>query len=166
MALRRSSAWTGWIVFAGIMIMVISSINIFEGFLALINNERVAVSEGNFVIVDMTSWGWTLVLSGIVLFGVGIGLIAGAGWARITSIVIIGVHAAAQVLWLGAYPIWSLLMITLDTIVLFALCARWSEVRPDLRSQDRAILSADGIPGEAPYGQLPHESPAYRRQVS
>jgi hypothetical protein len=158
MASQRSTAWTGWIVFAGTMIMVISSINIFEGLLALINNERVVAAEGNFVIVDMTSWGWTLVLSGLVMLGIGIGLLAGAGWARIAAIVVIGVHAVAQVAWIGAYPIWSLLMIALDTIVLVALCARWSEARPDLRSED-------GIRGEA-HEQLPHESPAYRRQMS
>src|SRR3954451_19461553 len=146
MASQHSRAWTGWIVFAGIMLMVISSINIFEGFLALISNERVVATRGNFVIVDMTSWGWTLVLSGVVMLGVAIGLLAGAGWARITSIVVIGLHAAAQVLWIGAYPIWSLLMIALDTIVLFALCARWSEIRPNLRSEDTGGLSADGIP--------------------
>ncbi|WP_433727654.1 DUF7144 family membrane protein [Actinoplanes sp. CA-051413] len=155
MATRRGGAWAGWIVFAGVMMTVTSSINIFEGCLALIADERVVATADEFILVDLTSWGWTLVLFGVVMLGSGLGLFAGAVWARIASVVVIGLHAVAQVLWLGAYPVWSLLMITLDTVVLFALCARWAESRPALRSRDIESRSADGIRGEELYGQLP-----------
>jgi uncharacterized membrane protein len=131
----------------------------------LIADERVVATADDFVVVDVTSWGWTLIVAGTVMLGAGTGLLAGAAWARVGSIVVIGLHAVAQVLWLGAYPIWSLLMIVLDIVVLFALCSRWSEFRPDLHSRGRG-LSADEIQGEALNGQLPHESPAYRRPVS
>ena len=62
------------------------------------------------------------------------GLLAGMTWARIVGIIVVGLHAIAQVAWIGAYPIWSLLMIALDTLVLFALTARWSGAREDLRT--------------------------------
>jgi hypothetical protein len=91
----------------------------------------------------------------VVLVGIGISLLRGAGWARIAAIVVIGLHAVAQVLWLGAYPIWSLLMIALDTLVLFALCVRWGEVLSDLHARDSRELSPDAGRGDALYGRLP-----------
>ena len=136
MAERGSWAWAGWIVFASTMLIVVGVINIFEGIIALLYNERVLVTPNNFVVVDLTSWGWTLLISGVLLLIAGIGLMSAQTWARITAIVIVGLHAVTQTAWLGAYPVWSLLMIALDTVLLFALTARWSEVRPALGQVD------------------------------
>jgi hypothetical protein len=155
MAIERSRAWAGWIAFAGTMLLVISTINIFQGFVALIDDERVVATPDKFVLVDVTSWGWTLLLSGVVMLGIGIGLLLGMTWARFAGIVVVALHAVSQVAWFGAYPIWAILMITLDTFVLFALTARWSEAREDLRYDDQA----DSMPG-----QLPRETPAYPRR--
>jgi hypothetical protein len=155
MATGRSRAWAGWIAFAGTMLLVISSINIFQGFVALIDDERVVATPDKFVLVDVTSWGWTLLLSGVVMLGIGIGLLLGMTWARFAGIVVVALHAVSQVAWFGAYPIWAILMITLDTFVLFALTARWSEAREDLRYDDQA---------DSMHGQLPRETPAYPRR--
>ena len=134
MATRRGGAWAGWIAFAGTMLLVIGAINIFQGIVALIDDEHVVATPNNFIIVDITGWGWTLLLWGLAMVAVGLGLLAGMTWARIVGIIVVGLHAIAQVAWIGAYPIWSLLMIALDTLVLFALTARWSEAREDLRT--------------------------------
>lgn len=138
---RESWAWAGWIVFAGTLLLIIGMINLFEGFVALIDDERVVVTPNNFVMVDLTSWGWTLVISGLLLLACGIGLLSAQTWARITAMVIVGLHAVSQIAWIGAYPIWSLLMIALDVVVLFALTARWSGVRGALGRLDEAPAS-------------------------
>jgi hypothetical protein len=166
MATGRSGAWAGWIAFAGTMLLVIGSINIFQGIVALIANEQVVATPDNFLLVDFTSWGWTLVLSGVLMLAVGFGLLVGMTWARVAGIVVVGLHAVTQVAWLGAYPIWSLLMIALDTVVLFALAARWSAARDDLRSYDDRAGSPEGMPGDPMYGQLPHETASYQRRVT
>jgi hypothetical protein len=49
-------------------------------------------------------------------------------------------------------------MIALDTTVIFALTARWSEARDHLRADP-----ADRLPGDALYGQLPPETTGHRR---
>jgi hypothetical protein len=167
MATGRSAAWAGWIAFAGSMLVVISSINIFQGFVALVDDQRVVATADDFVLVDMTSWGWTLILSGVVMLAVGIGLLLGMTWARFAGIPVVGLHAITQVASLGAYPIWSLLMIALDTFVLFALTARWSEARSDLRAYDDRVGSPDGMPADPLYGRLPHETTSsYPRRVT
>jgi hypothetical protein len=62
----------------------------------------------------------------------GIGLFSTQTWARIVAIVLVGLHAVSQIGALAAYPIWSLLMIALDTTVLFALTARWTAAQGGL----------------------------------
>jgi hypothetical protein len=134
-------AMTGFVMFAGAMLMVIGLINVFEGLIALFADERVVMTPNNLVVVDMTAWGWTLLISGLLLMAVGGGLLSAATWARIAAIVLVCLHAVTQAAWLGAYPVWALLMIALDTVVLFALTARWSDVRGRLGGEGEASWS-------------------------
>ena len=151
MAARKSEAWAGMVIFAGTMLLVTGVINIIEGLVALFQDERLVVLPNRFVVVDLTSWGWTLLLFGIAMFAVGLGLLATQTWARIAAIIVVGLHAVSQIVSLGAYPIWSLLMLALDTFVIFALTARWSSVRPDPRTPiDQGRSSAS------------YQSPTYR----
>ena len=151
MAARKSEGWAGMVVFAGTILLVIGLINFFEGLVVLFNDERVVVLPDRFVLVDLTSWGWTLLLFGVAMFAVGAGLLATQTWARISAIIVVGIHAIWQIVSLGAYPIWSLLMLALDTFVIFALTARWSSVRPD------PTMPIDQTPPSASY-----QSPTYR----
>jgi hypothetical protein len=66
---------------------------------------------------------------GIVLFLVGLGLTGGAGWARWVGIILIAVNLLGQLGWLGnsSTPVWTLTIVALQIIVLFALTARWSD---------------------------------------
>jgi hypothetical protein len=166
MATGRGNAWAGWIAFAATMLLIISGINIFQGIVALVDDEHVVATADSFVLVDITSWGWTVLIWGVVMFAVGLGLLAGMTWARVVGIIVVGLNAVAQVAWLGGYPVWSLLMIALDTIVLFALTARWSAARGALRDDENPAVSADAMPGDTSYGNLPHEATPYQRQIT
>jgi hypothetical protein len=146
---------TGFVVFAGALLGVTGLVNAFEGFIALFSDERLVMTPSRLVVVDVTGWGWTLVIFGLLLIIVSAGLLTAQTWARITAIVLVCLHAVIQILWLGAYPVWSLLMIALDTVVLFALTARWSDVRDRL-----------GGVGEAPWsGQEEAELSAAERRM-
>lgn len=128
----KKGAWAGWVVFAGTMLLVIGMLNVFEGFVALFDDERVVLTQENLVVVDLTGWGWTLLISGLLMLAVGAGLLVAQTWARIAAIIVVSVHAVVQVAWIGAYPFWALLMIALDVTVIYALTARWSDARSGL----------------------------------
>jgi uncharacterized membrane protein len=125
-------AWAGWVIFAGSLLLMIGAFNVIEGLVAIFDDKRVLVAPERLIVVDLTGWGWTLLLFGVLMIATGLGLIGAQTWARVTAIVLVGLHAAIQVAWLGAYPVWSLLMIALDVVVLYALTARWSQARSDL----------------------------------
>jgi len=121
-----SSAWAGWVVFAAAMLLILGTFNVIEGIVGLINDKVLVLIQDRLVVVDRTGWAWTLLIFGAVLILTGLGLFTMRTWARVTAIVVVGLHFISQIGSIGAYPVWSLLMIALDTVILFALTARWS----------------------------------------
>ena len=128
-----STAWTGWIVFASLMLSVVGAINIVKGLVALTQDDYFLVRNGDqLLLLDFQAWGWVLLIWGIAQVGTGIGLNFGQSWARVLAIFVACVSILIQTLFLSAYPIWSAIIITLDIIVIYALTARWSEARAGL----------------------------------
>ncbi|WP_433083195.1 DUF7144 family membrane protein [Dactylosporangium sp. CA-052675] len=121
----QSSAWFGWIMFAGVLLAVIGVLNILEGLVALLRRQVTFIDGDSLVVVNLTGLGIVMIVFGALLVLCGAGLLLRNRVARVTAIVIVALHALTQIGWLGAYPVWSLLMITLDVIVLYALTVHW-----------------------------------------
>jgi hypothetical protein len=132
----NSKSMAGWIGFAGILLVIVGSIDFFQGLIALFEDEYFIVTASGFLVVDLTSWGWILLIWGVLLVLAGLGLASGQGWARWLAIVVVGLNFIVQLGFLGnsQYPLWSLTVMALNVIVLFALTARWSESAADLRT--------------------------------
>jgi len=125
----RSSAWGGWIAFAGIVLIMVGGMDILQGFVAVFEDEYVVATRKGLALIDVTAWGWTTVLWGLLLIVAGFGLLGGSGWARWLAIIGVGINAIQQVAFMAnfpqAYPLWNILIVTLNVLVLFALTARW-----------------------------------------
>jgi hypothetical protein len=125
-----SSAWTGWIGFAAIMLAFIGAITFFEGLIAIIRDNYYVVTREHVFAFDVSTWGWIMLFWGILLFLAALGLAAKSGWARWFTIVILFLNLLGQLSFLGngQYSLWSLTIITLEIVVLYALTVRWKEV--------------------------------------
>ena len=134
--MASQDAWSGWISFAGFLIIIVGGMDVIQGFVAIIKDEYVVATTKGLAILDVTAWGWTSLLWGALLILAGIGLISGAGWARWLAIIGVAVNAIQQVGFLAnypqAYPLWNLLIVALNVVVLFALTARWQGYRDSL----------------------------------
>ena len=130
----NSKSMAGWIGFAGMLMLIVGAIDFFQGLIALFEDEYFVVTGSGFLVVDLTAWGWTLLIWGVLLVLAGLGLMAAQGWARWFAIVAISVNFIVQLGFLGnsQYPLWSLTVMALNIIILYALTARWSESRADL----------------------------------
>jgi hypothetical protein len=124
----RARPMAGWIVFAATMLMVIGSIDFFEGLIAVIRKQYYVLTPNQIVVFDMTTWGWLTLIWGIVLFLAGLALWSGASWARWFTIFACSINVLGQLAWLGstAYPLWTLTSIVLGIVVIYALTVRWS----------------------------------------
>ncbi|MGI5247162.1 DUF7144 family membrane protein [Dactylosporangium sp. CA-139066] len=129
---RRSGAWSGWVSFAAVLLTVLGVLNILEGLVALIRRQVAFIDGDSLVVVDVAGLGVVMVVFGALLTLAGIGLFARNPVARVAAIVIVALHALAQIGSLGAYPVWSLLMIALDVIVIYALTVHWAPLEPAL----------------------------------
>jgi hypothetical protein len=132
MADRRGGVWYGWVTFAAVLLCVLGVLNILEGLVALLRRQVTFIDGESLVVVDLTGLGIVMIVFGALLTLAGAGLLARSNAARIAAIVIVALHALAQIGSLGAYPVWSLLMITLDVLVLFALTVHWTDAPKEI----------------------------------
>ena len=129
----NSKSMAGWIGFAGLLLVLVGGIDFLQGLVALFEDEYYVPTGSGFLVFDLTGWGWMLMLWGVLLVLAGFGLIAGQGWARWFAIVLVGLNVIAQLGFLGntQTPLWSLTVMALNIIVLYALTARWDESRAE-----------------------------------
>ena len=134
-----TSGWTGWIVFAGVMMLMMGAFHVIQGLVALFQDTYYLVGqEGLVVQVDYTTWGWVYTILGAVVILAGIALLAGQMWARIIAIILAFGSAMVNIAFLGAYPLWSLTMIAIDVLVIYAVTMHGSEMKPVTASRGRA----------------------------
>jgi hypothetical protein len=146
----RTKAWSGWISFATVMLTMIGAFNVVEGLAALMMGSVGFIDAGQLFVVNLTAWGVLALVSGAVLIAVGLGLYSRHQAARVAAVVLVAVHALVQLPALAAFPVWSLLMIALDVVVLFALTVHWPDVKADteLRAQPQPVPDARAAGGQ------------------
>jgi hypothetical protein len=128
-----SGPWTGWVVFASIMLVVVGSMNLVQGFAALFNDDYFVIGSGDeLLFADFGVWGVIMLIWGGAQVLAGMGLNSGQQWARVIALIIACVSILIQILFLAAFPLWCALIITLDVIVVYALTVRWAEARGGL----------------------------------
>jgi hypothetical protein len=116
---------SGWAFFVGILLFIVGVFNIIWGLTALFNDTALTKGEQGLIVWDFTAWGWIHLILGIVMICTALGLFGGQGWARWVAIVFVMINAFGQIAWLDPYPGWSILIITLDIIIIYQLTARW-----------------------------------------
>ncbi|WP_235734561.1 DUF7144 family membrane protein [Nocardioides alcanivorans] len=129
---RNQTGWVGWIVFAGMLLVLLGVFHAVQGLVALFRDEVFLVGQNGLVVnADYTVWGWVHLLGGILAVLVGVGVLAGRLWAQMVAVCLAFVSAIVNLGFLPAFPIWSVLMITLDVLVMWALVVHGDELRPD-----------------------------------
>jgi len=116
----------GWKAFAGILLMVGGAFNFIDGLTAITRSNYyqslgVAASNQYPITNNVKTWGWVILIVGILLFLAGIGLFSGATWARVIGILFASVNAILQLAWLAHFPFWSFTMILVDVLVIYGI---------------------------------------------
>lgn len=126
----RLTGWVGWVLFAGIVLFTAGCFNVIEGLVALFNKDYYVVGSAGLVVpADVAVWGWTLLIFGAIEAVVGYGVAVGQTWARAVGVVIAVLNAVVNLAFIAAYPIWIILTIALDVIVIYAITVHGREAR-------------------------------------
>ena len=128
---RETTGWVGWVYFAALLLLFTGIFHLISGFTALLNDTFFVVGPENLVLFDFTTWGWVHLLLGLFLICTGVALFGGSSWARIVAVVLTSLNFIVQFAFLGAYPIWSIIIMILDLVALYALIVHGAEVRDE-----------------------------------
>jgi vacuolar-type H+-ATPase subunit I/STV1 len=126
------TAWSGWVWFAGIMMIMMGAFGAIEGLVALFRDQYYVVGPYNVLVFDITGWGWVHLILGVLVLLTGIALLADAGWARVVTVILVGLDALVQLAFIGVYPLWSIIVIAMCVIVIWAIVVHGDESRLDL----------------------------------
>ncbi|GAA1938116.1 membrane protein [Microbacterium aoyamense] len=126
------SSWTGWVVFAGVLLLISGIFSIVQGLVAVIGpNSYYVLTAGSLWLFDVAGWGWWNLIIGVLLALTGLAVIGGQTWARVVAIILLILSAIGQLLLIPAQPWWSLIVIAIDILVIYALIVHGRELREE-----------------------------------
>lgn len=128
MSETRSSAAVGLTVFAGTIMVMIGALHAIQGLVALLNDTFYVVGDEYVFSFDVTTWGWTHLLLGILVVFAGVFVFRGAVWARTIGVIVAVLSALVNFAWLPYYPVWGVIIIALDIFVIWALTAHGRDI--------------------------------------
>jgi hypothetical protein len=117
----------GWVVFAGVLLLTLGTLNTIEG-IAAIGNANFFVQDTHYMFASLNTWGWITLILGVSLLLVGFGVFAKNQFARWLGVLVLSANAVVQLLMIPAYPFWSLSIFAIDFLAIYGLCAYGSRI--------------------------------------
>jgi hypothetical protein len=112
----------GLLTFAGVMLMIVGIVN-FIGGIAAIDNANFYIGSADFVVSNLETWGWVVMITGVVQVLAAFGVLARNQPARWLGVFFASLNMLAQFLLFPAQPLWSLMIIAVDTLIIYGLIA-------------------------------------------
>jgi len=123
------TGWTGWIAFAGVMMVISGGVNALYGLIAVVNDEWVVWTNRASLYLDISHWGWVHLGIGLVVVLSGLGVFSGNVLARTVGVIVASLSLIGNFFFIPAYPLWALVVVTVDVLVIWALTAHGREMR-------------------------------------
>ena len=110
----------GWVMFAGVMLLVLGCANTIDG-VAAVTGSHFFTPRAHYLFGDLNSWGWVIWIIGVAQGLTGVGILVKNQFARWLGVAFASGNTFAQMLMIQAYPAWSLALWSLDILVIYAL---------------------------------------------
>ena len=121
----RIGSWAlGLTFFAAIVMLIAGTTEFFTGLSAVLGNVPYAfTTDSQLFEFSLTAWGWIHLVVGLVVAAAGAVLLTGQRWARAVAIVFLLFSIISNILFIPQNPFWTLSVIALDVVVIWALTA-------------------------------------------
>ncbi len=133
MATTYTSNRSGWVTFAGVMASIAGVYNLLSGIAAIADDARLSQYPGLADIdevlygVDLSTWGWFwAIVGGLQLVTAGL-IFARSIAGQMLGIVFASISAMLTVFIMWIYPVWALVVLALDMMIIYALTAHGEE---------------------------------------
>ncbi len=111
---------SGWLLFAGIMIVTVGILNAIYG-IAAIGDSTFFVADQKFILSGLNTWGWVMLVLGVLQIVAAFSIWSAASFGRWFGIACAVANMIAALLAIPAYPFWSLVVIGIDLLVIYGL---------------------------------------------
>jgi hypothetical protein len=122
----RADTGGGWLTFAGILLLIVGVMN-FIGGIGAIDDSKFFVANTKYVLGDLNTWGWIILVLGTAQLLTAVGLFARNSFARGVGVGFASLNAIALLLMLPAYPLWALALFTMDILIIYGLVSYGGE---------------------------------------
>jgi hypothetical protein len=112
-----------WVLFCGIMILVVGLMNVIYG-IAAIDKSTFFVQDAKYVFAELNTWGWVLLVVGVVQIVAAFGIWTRRGWGRWIGIISASGNAVSQLLFISSHPFATLALFSIDVLIIYGL-ASW-----------------------------------------
>jgi hypothetical protein len=115
----------GWKLFAGIMILIVGTMNVFDGLVGITNVNYIQRYTGGQLPItnNVKTWSWVVLIIGVVLILAGFLIFVGNMFGRVVGIIVASLNALVQLAYLNHNTFWSLTMIIIDILIIYGLAA-------------------------------------------
>ena len=111
----------GWVLFSGIMIMILGFMNTIWG-IAAIDGSSFFTDEGRFVVFDsLNTWGWFLLIVGIAQLFAAFSIWSGNTYGRVIGVATASVNAVVLLFTVNAFPFAAFMLFLADILVIYGL---------------------------------------------
>ncbi len=123
------SGWTGWVGFAAIMLSLVGIFHVIAGFVALFQQDLYLIAPNSVWMFDYSAWGWIHIFAGLLALLASASLAQGNMYGRIMAVLVAMGSVVANMLFVPVYPIWSLMMVTVGILVIWAVIVHGKELK-------------------------------------
>lgn len=123
------TGWAGWVYFAGFMMMLAGIFQSIAGLVAIFRDNVFVVSGSGLLVFNYAEWGWVHLIVGILLFIAAFSVFGGGAFGRVVGSLLAGLSAIANFTFFFAYPLWSIIVITIDILIIYALLVHGGELK-------------------------------------
>lgn len=128
MATKQPTGWVGWVYFASAMMILAGGLQIIAGLVAIFKDDFYVVGQQALLAFNYTTWGWVHFLLGLLIFAAGLAVASGSVWGRVIGVFLAILCLLANLAFLVAFPIWSIIAIIINGLVIYALTLHGDEV--------------------------------------
>jgi hypothetical protein len=128
---QNVTGWVGWVYFAGILLILRGISEAFLGITALVDKHYLFATSDRIVVAttNMAAWGWVQLAIGLLVLAVGFSVLHGSTWARVIAVFLAGAAFLVNIAFIGVFPLWSIVAMIVDVVVIYALIVHGDEAR-------------------------------------
>jgi hypothetical protein len=111
---------TGWLLFAGIMVLIAGILNFIWG-IAAVDGANFFVEDDRYILSDLNTMGWIVLIIGAIQVLAAFSIWAGGQFGRWIGILGASFGAVGALLSIPGFPLWSVCVFGLNVLIIYGL---------------------------------------------